>query len=82
MNSNNFKKSQNFDNLESNLHHNPAYKAQNYAQQAKDFRSEMKSKNEEATREGFFKKMKADRTDEEWLQVEGGYGEAWESSGD
>jgi gas vesicle protein len=53
MDTNRFKASHDFSNLQKNLHNNPGYSIESYSQQAKDYINDMKSKNQEATKQGF-----------------------------
>lgn len=78
MDNNRFKQSQNFDNLESNKANNPGYKTESYTQQVQDYIKEMRSKNEEATHEGFISKVKNDSPPEAWENQEKAYNDAWE----
>lgn len=77
MDSNNLKKSQNFDNLESNKAYNPNLHY-NPKQMAQDYVSEMKSKNEEATRDGFMNKAKNICPPDDWNNKQKEYEDAWE----
>lgn len=79
MDTNNFKKSQNFDNLESNQAHNANLDA-NHNQMAKDYISEMRSQKQQATREGFMNKAKNDCPPEAWANQEKAYNDAWEAN--
>lgn len=80
MDNNSFKKQQNFDNVESNKANNPAFQSESYHQQAKDYIRDMRSKNQEATIEGFFSSAKNNHTEEDWASHEKHYDEAWQSS--
>ena len=77
MDNNQFKSSENFDNLESNkannpnLDHNPTQLAENYA-------NDMRSKNEEATREGFMNHAKNTCPPDDWSNKQKEYEDAWE----
>ena len=53
MDTNRFKASHDFSNLQKNLHNNPGYSVESYSQQVKDYINEMKGKNQEATQQGF-----------------------------
>ena len=79
MDTNKFKQSQNFDNLEKNKANNPNLDS-NPNKLAQDYVSEMKSKKEEATLEGFMKKAKDECPPDSWEDKEKDYNEAWENN--
>ena len=80
MDNNNFKQQQNFDNIESNKANNPGYNSESYHQQAKNYRNEMRNNKQEATKEDFFSKAKANHSDDDWASHEQRYNDAWEDS--
>jgi predicted methyltransferase len=53
MDTNRFKSSHDFSNIQKNIHNNPGYSLESYSQQAKDYVNDMKSNNQEATKQGF-----------------------------
>ncbi|MBT2622359.1 prevent-host-death protein [Chryseobacterium sp. ISL-6] len=50
MDTNRFKSSHDFSNIQKNISNNPGYSLDGYAQQAKDYVNDMKSKNQETTK--------------------------------
>lgn len=81
MDTQNFKKSQNFDNIEKNKAHNPNLDS-NPNKIAQDYVTEMRSKKKEATREGFMNKAKNECPPESWQEREKDYEAAWEQNKD
>lgn len=79
MDSNNFKKSQNFDNIEKNKAHNPNLDS-NPNKIAQDYVTEMRSKKEEAIREGFMSRAKEQCPTDKWQDQEKDYENAWEQN--
>lgn len=77
MDTNRFKQSQNFDNVEKNKANNPNLDA-NPNQMAKDYHTEMRSKQEEATREGFLNHAKSICPPDDWTNKQKEYEDAWE----
>ncbi|MCT2562188.1 hypothetical protein [Chryseobacterium herbae] len=51
MDTNRFKASHDFSNIQKNLHNNPGYHVESYGKQVKDYLNDMKTKNQEATRQ-------------------------------
>ncbi len=78
MDSNNFKKSQNFDNIEKNMAHNPNLDSKPN-KMAQDYVAEMRSKKLEANREEFMTRAKENCPPEEWENSEKDYQDAWEN---
>lgn len=79
MDTNNFKKSQNFDNIEKNKANNPNLDS-NPNQLAKDYVTEMRSKKEEATQEGFMRKAQESCADDSWESKKKDFEKAWEEN--
>ena len=79
MDTNNFKKSQNFDNIEKNKANNPNLDSKPN-KLAQDYVAEMRSKKEEATEEGFMTRAKNDCPPEAWENQQKAYSDAWESN--
>jgi len=81
MDTNRFKPSNDFSNIEKNLHNNPGYSVESFSQQAKDYINDMKSKNQQATKEGFM--THAQKTAKEvWEEIQGMASEAWDKNKD
>ncbi|AZI20037.1 prevent-host-death protein [Chryseobacterium taklimakanense] len=76
MDNNRFKESQNFDNLESNKANNPNLDT-NPNQLAKDYAADMRSKNQEATHEGFMNHAKNTCPPDDWSNKQKEYDDAW-----
>ncbi|WP_345987843.1 prevent-host-death protein [Chryseobacterium sp. Chry.R1] len=53
MDTNRFKSSHDFSNIQKNIYNNPGYNVESHSQKAKDYFNEMKSRNQEATKQGF-----------------------------
>lgn len=53
MDTNRFKASHDFSNLQKNLHNNPGYSVESYSQQMKEYMPNMKSKNQKDAKQGF-----------------------------
>jgi gas vesicle protein len=81
MDTNRFKASHDFSNLQKNLHNNPGYSVESYSQQVKDYINEMKSKNQEATKQGFMTQAKKSAKDV-WEEIQEMAFEAWEKTKD
>ncbi|REC50301.1 prevent-host-death protein [Chryseobacterium pennipullorum] len=79
MDTNRFKSSHDFSNIEKNLHNNPGYSIESYSQQAKDYINEMKSKNQEATKQGFLSHAQKSAK-EVWEEIQEIASEAWEKN--
>lgn len=79
MDTNRFKQSQNFDNLESNKANNPNLDS-NHNQMAQDYLKEMRSQKQEATKEGFMGKAKNACPPDAWLNQQKAYEDAWEKN--
>jgi hypothetical protein len=81
MDRNRFKSSHDFSNVEKNLHNNPGYSVESFSQQAKDYINDMRSQNQEATKQGFL--SHAQKTAHEvWEEIQGMASEAWDKSSD
>lgn len=81
MDTNKFKSSHDFSNIQKNLHNNPGYHAESYSQQVKDYLNEMKSKNQEATKQGFMAHAQKSAKDV-WEEIQEMASEAWEKNKD
>ncbi|UOU97138.1 hypothetical protein MUU74_11600 [Chryseobacterium daecheongense] len=81
MDTNRFKASHDFSNLQKNLHNNPGYSVESYSQQVKDYINDMKSKNQEATKQGFMTQTKKSAKDV-WEEIQEMASEAWERTKD
>jgi len=81
MDMNRFKASHDFSNLQKNLHNNPGYSVESYSQQVKDYINDMKSKNQEATKQGFMTQAKKSAKDV-WEEIQELASEAWEKTKD
>lgn len=81
MDTNRFKASHDFSNLQKNLHNNPGYSVESYSQQVKDYINDMKSKNQEATKQGFMTQAKKSAKDV-WKEIQEMASEAWEKTKD
>lgn len=79
MDTNRFKSSHDFSNVEKNLHNNPGYSVESFSQQAKDYINDMRSKNEEATKHGFMAQAKKS-AHEVWENIQQMADEGWEKS--
>lgn len=81
MDTNRFKASHDFSNLQKNLHNNPGYSVESYSQQAKEYIQDMKSKNQEATKQGFMAHAQKPAK-EVWEEMQEMASEAWEKNKD
>ncbi|GAB0156521.1 hypothetical protein CHRYSEOSP005_17860 [Chryseobacterium sp. Alg-005] len=81
MDTNRFKSSHDFSNLQKNLHNNPGYSVESYSQQVKDYINDMKTKNQEATKQGFMAQAKKSAKDV-WEEIQEMASEAWEKTKD
>ncbi|MDQ0594701.1 gas vesicle protein [Chryseobacterium ginsenosidimutans] len=79
MDTNRFKASHDFSNLEKNLHNNPGYNVESYSQQAKDYINDMRSQNQEATKQGFMHQVQKSAKDV-WGEIQEIASEAWEKN--
>ncbi|OCA79880.1 prevent-host-death protein [Chryseobacterium contaminans] len=79
MDTNRFKASHDFSNLQKNLHNNPGYSVESYSQQVKDYLHDMKSKNQEATKHGFMTHAQKSAK-EVWEEIQEIASEAWEKN--
>lgn len=79
MDTNRFKASHDFSNVEKNLQNNPGYHAESYSQQVKDYINDMKSKNQEATKQGFMAQAQKSAK-EVWEEIQDIASEAWEKN--
>jgi len=79
MDTNNFKSSKDFSNVEKNLHNNPGYSAESFSQQAKDYISDMRTQNQEATKDGFMAQAKKSAHDV-WEQIQDMASNAWDKN--
>nr|WP_315033775.1 prevent-host-death protein [uncultured Chryseobacterium sp.] len=78
MDTNRFKSSHDFSNVQKNLHNNPGYGVEGYSKQVKDYLSEMKRKNQEATKQGFMSHAQKS-TKEVWEEMQEMASEAWDN---
>lgn len=79
MDTNRFKASHDFSNVQKNLHNNPGYSVESYSQQVKDHMNDMKSKNQEATKQGFMTQAQKSAKDV-WEEIQDMASEAWENN--
>lgn len=79
MDTNRFKASHDFSNVQKNLHNNPGYSVESYSQQVKDYMNDMKSKNQEATKQGFMTQAQKSAKDV-WEEIQDMASEAWENN--
>ncbi|GEJ47933.1 MULTISPECIES: prevent-host-death protein [unclassified Chryseobacterium] len=79
MDTNRFKASHDFSNLQKNLHNNPGYSIESYSQQVKDYINDMKSRNQEATKHGFMSQAQKSAK-EVWMEIQEIASEAWEKN--
>lgn len=79
MDTNRFKASHDFSNLQKNLHNNPGYSVESYSQQVKDYISDMKKRNQEATKQGFMAQVQKSAK-EVWAEIQKIASEAWEKN--
>ncbi|REC79989.1 prevent-host-death protein [Chryseobacterium elymi] len=77
MDTNRFKSSHDFSNIQKNLHNNPGYHAESYTQQVKDYMNEMKTKNQEATKQGFMTQAQKSAKDV-WEEIQEMASQAWD----
>ncbi|WP_343609084.1 prevent-host-death protein [Chryseobacterium oranimense] len=76
MDTNRFKSSHDFSNIQKNLHNNPGYHAESYTQQVKDYMNDMKTKNQEPTFMAHAQKSAKDV----WEEIQEMASEAWDKS--
>lgn len=79
MDTNRFKSSHDFSNLQKNLHNNLGYSVESYSRQVKDYINDMKSKNQEATKHGFMSHAQKSAQDV-WEEIREMESEAWEKN--
>ena len=79
MDTNRFKASHDFSNVQKNLHNNPGYSVESYSQEVKDYMNDMKSKNQEATKQGFMTQAQKSAKDV-WEEIQVMASEAWENN--
>ncbi|MCY0969407.1 prevent-host-death protein [Chryseobacterium wangxinyae] len=79
MDTNRFKPSQDFSNIEKNLDNNPGYSVESFSQQAKDYVNEMRSQNQEATKQGFLSHAQKS-AHEVWKEIQEMASDAWEKN--
>ncbi|SEW07737.1 hypothetical protein SAMN05421841_0922 [Chryseobacterium wanjuense] len=77
MDTNRFKSSHDFSNIQKNLHNNPGYSVESYSQQVKDYINDMKSQNKEVTKQGFMTHAQKSAK-EVWEEIQEMASEAWE----
>lgn len=78
MDTNRFKSSHDFSNIQKNLHNNPGYHVESYGQQVKDY---MKMKNQEATKQGFIAHAQKSAKGV-WQEIQEMASEAWDKNKD
>jgi gas vesicle protein len=81
MDTNRFKSSHDFSNIQKNLHNNPGYSVESYSQQVKDYINDMKSQNKEATKHGFMTQAQKSAK-EVWEEIQEMASEAWDKHKD
>lgn len=81
MDTNRFKSSHDFSNIQKNLHNNPGYHVESYGQQVKDYMNDMKTKNQEATKQGFMAHAQKSAKDV-WEEIQEMASEAWDRNKD
>ncbi|WP_223605460.1 prevent-host-death protein [Chryseobacterium sp. OSA05B] len=81
MDTNRFKASHDFSNIQKNLHNNPGYHVESYGQQVKDYMNDMKTKNQEATKQGFMAHAQKSAKDV-WEEIHEMASEAWDKNKD
>ncbi|WP_294296175.1 prevent-host-death protein [uncultured Chryseobacterium sp.] len=81
MDTNRFKSSQDFSNIQKNMENNPGYHTGSYSQQVKDYINDMKSQNQEATKEGFMTHTRKTAR-EIWEEIEELASDAWDKQED
>lgn len=81
MDTNRFKSSHDFSNIQKNLHNNPAYHVESYSQQVKDYINDMKSQNQEATKKGFMSHAQKSAK-EVWEEIQEMASKAWDNHQD
>lgn len=79
MDTNRFKSSHDFSNIQKNIYNNPGYSLGSYSQQVKDDVNDMKSKNQEATKQGFISHAQKSAKDV-WEEIQEMASEAWEKN--
>lgn len=77
MDTNRFKSSHDFSNIQKNLHNNPGYSVESYSQQVKDYINDMKSQSKEVTKQGFMTHAQKSAK-EVWEEIQEMASEAWE----
>ena len=80
MDNNQFKRSQDFSNIESNKANSPNQSMEEYNKKAQQYLREMRSRNEEATRDGFLNTMKNASPPDAWENQHKAYDDAWENN--
>src|SRR5690606_17645232 len=80
MDNNQFKRSQDFSNIESNKANSPNQSMEEYNKKAQEYLREMRSRNEEATRDGFLNTMKNASPPDAWENQHKAYDDAWENN--
>ncbi|RXM50483.1 MULTISPECIES: prevent-host-death protein [unclassified Chryseobacterium] len=79
MDTNRFKASHDFSNLQKNLQNNPGYSTESYSKQMKDYLHDMKNKNQAATKHEFM--MHAQKSIKEvWGEIQEVPSEAWKKN--
>lgn len=79
MDTNRFKSSHDFSNIQKNLYNNPGYHAESYSQQVKDYMNDMKNKNQEATKQGFMAHAQKSAK-EVWEEIQEMASDAWDDN--
>ncbi|MBW8360520.1 MAG: hypothetical protein K0M63_12060 [Weeksellaceae bacterium] len=80
MDANNFKKSQDFSNVERNKEHNPALKSGDHDEYLKAYKREMRDTKQNATQEGFMARAKNECPPDDWDNKQKEYDDAWENN--
>ncbi|MBB6370450.1 prevent-host-death protein [Chryseobacterium shigense] len=81
MDTNRFKSSHDFSNIQKNLHNNPGYHTESYTQQVKDYMNDMKSKNQEPTKQGFMAHTQKSAKDV-WEEIQEMASQVWDKNQD
>lgn len=79
MDTNRFKSSHDFSNIQKNIHNNPGYSLESYSQQTKEYVNDMKRKNQEASQQGFMSHTQKSAKDV-WEEIQEMAFKAWEKN--
>ncbi|MFC3158229.1 hypothetical protein SAMN05443633_110106 [Chryseobacterium arachidis] len=81
MDTNRFKSSHDFSNIQKNLHNNSGYHTESYSKQVKGYINDMKSQNHEATKQGFVSHAQKSAK-EVWEEIQKMASDAWDKHKD